>query len=114
MQISGEQTTGAVASLDATNDTNRWYAVCVKQRAESVSTTCLQYKGYRYLAPTQLVKKKLSDRTKIVERPLFPGYLFCRLNVNDRLPVLITPGVLSIVSLGKEPAPIPEHEIDAI
>jgi transcription antitermination factor NusG len=40
--------------------------------------------------------------------------LFCRMNPNDRLPVLITPGVVQIVGRGKTPIPLEEHEIVAI
>src|SRR5229473_2231207 len=55
-----------------------------------------------------------SDRTKEIDVPLFPGYLFCRMNPNDRLPVLITPGVVQIVGTGKTPIPVEEQEIAAI
>jgi transcription antitermination factor NusG len=46
--------------------------------------------------------------------PLFPGYLFCRFDAQFRLPILTTPGVMSIVGLGKSPVAIPDPEIDAI
>jgi transcription antitermination factor NusG len=50
-----------------------------------------------------------------IERPLFPGYVFCRLNPSERLvPVLTSPGVVSLIGSGKQPAPIPEVEIDAV
>ena len=49
-----------------------------------------------------------------VELPLFPGYLFCRFDVRERMPILSVPGVLSILGFGKEPVPIPESEIAAI
>ena len=37
------------------------------------------------------------------ERPLFPGYMFCRFDAKKRLPILMTTGVISVVSFGKEP-----------
>ena len=46
--------------------------------------------------------------------PLFPGYLFCRMNPHNRLPVLQTPGVIQIVGVGKSPIPVEEEEIAAI
>src|SRR6202790_3054163 len=55
-----------------------------------------------------------SDRIKEVEVPLFPGYLFCRMNPHNRLPVLMTPGVIQIVGEGKTPIPVAEEEIAAI
>jgi transcription antitermination factor NusG len=46
--------------------------------------------------------------------PLFPGYLFCRMNPDDRLPVLMTPGLIQIVGVGKKPLAVDEQEIAAI
>jgi transcription antitermination factor NusG len=49
-----------------------------------------------------------------VAAPLFPGYVFCRFNAHNRLPVLVTPGVLSVVGRGRVPVPVEDAEIDAI
>lgn len=54
------------------------------------------------------------DRTKSQEMPLFPGFIFCRLNARQRIPVLLLPGVLSIVGTGTVPTAIPDEEILAI
>src|SRR5260370_22602898 len=51
---------------------------------------------------------------KEIEVPLFPGYIFCRMNPHNRLPVLMTPGVIQIVGVGKIPIPVEEEEIVAI
>ena len=64
--------------------------------------------------PTYVLKRRWSDRVKLLELPLFPGYVFCRLDPLVRLPVLTTPGVLSIVGSGKEPIAIPEKQIDDV
>jgi transcription antitermination factor NusG len=45
---------------------------------------------------------------------LFPGYVYCRLNPDDRLPVLSIPGVVGLVGFGKGPTAIPDHEIEDI
>jgi transcription antitermination factor NusG len=49
-----------------------------------------------------------------VEEPFFPGYVFCRFDVRDRMPVLNTPGVVSIIGIGKTPAPVEDAEIAAL
>lgn len=59
-------------------------------------------------------RRRWSDRIKEIEQPLFPGYVFCRFNPCNRLPILTTPGVLSIVGVAKAPAPIPDSEIYAV
>jgi len=70
--------------------------------------------GYEYYLPMSCSTRKWSDRWKKVETPLFPGYLFCRMNPNDRLPVLTTPGIIQIVGIGKTPVPVEEDEIVAL
>ena len=47
--------------------------------------------------------------------PLFPGYLFCRLDLNTRLlPLFTTPGVVRLLGVGQTPLPVDDCEIDAI
>ena len=59
-------------------------------------------------------KRRWADRTKVVECALFPGYLFCRMDLGQRVPLLNTVGVASIVGMGKCAAPVPDGEIAAI
>ena len=49
-----------------------------------------------------------------MEVPLFPGYLFCRFNLRDRLPILKTPGMISIVGSAKVPIAVDDAEITAL
>lgn len=91
-----------------------WYALRVKSNFEKLTSQILQQKGYEAFLPTYHTRNRWSDRMKSVERPLFPGYLFCRFDQGDRLPILVTPGVVSVVGLGKTPAPIPEAEIQSV
>jgi transcription antitermination factor NusG len=82
---------------------------------EAQVSISLRGKGYEEFAPVYRSRRRWSDRVKELELPLFPGYVFCRLNIRDRLlPVLTTFGVKGIVSAGRSPIPIDEHEIDAI
>jgi transcription antitermination factor NusG len=91
-----------------------WYAILTKTGREKNATLLLENSGFECYLPVSKSSRKWSDRTKQIDVPLFPGYLFCRMNPNDRLPVLITPGVVQIVGRGKTPVPIEEHEIVAI
>ncbi len=74
----------------------------------------LEGKGYEPFLPVYQRSRQWSDRQKKLDAPLFPGYLFCRLDPEQRMPVLTTPGVLSIVGSGKTPEPIPDSEIASI
>ena len=91
-----------------------WYAVHVRPRFESRISTVLQSKGYEEFLPTYRCRRRWSDRMKELDLPLFPGYLFSRFDVRERLPILKSPGVIGIVGLAKTPLPVPDDEIEAI
>ncbi len=95
-------------------DLRRWYALQVRTRWESSTSLLLAGKGYQTLLPTYGTKKSWSGRVREVTAPLFPGYVFCQFDVHDRLPVLVTPGVISVVGRGKVPVPVEDTEIGAI
>lgn len=91
-----------------------WYAIRVKPRFERVVHENLTAKGFRAFLPLYKERRRWSDRVKLVELPLFPGYVFCSLDIQRRLPVLQTPGVLHFVSFDGEPAEVDGSEIDAL
>jgi len=91
-----------------------WYAVRVRTRAETTVNQVLRSRDIETLCPTYKSSRIYSDRVKNVEQALFPGYLFCRINWSDRLPILSTPGVDSIVGFGREPHPVDPLEMQAL
>jgi transcription antitermination factor NusG len=96
------------------HDVSKWYAVRVKSRFEKTVSDALRHKGYSEFCPTYAETHQWSDRLKRIYKPLFPGYVFCRFDVNNRLPILITPGVVGIAGFGKMPVPVESHEIQTI
>jgi len=93
---------------------SQWYAFKVRAGSEVRLSSALGRKGFDIFLPTYVEVRKYSDRLKNVNAPLFPGYLFSRLDVAKRLPVLKTPGVNSIVGPGGVPQPIEDNEIERI
>ena len=91
-----------------------WYALRIQSRLSSLAADTLRGKGYEEFLPLYRARRRWSDRVKQVELPLFPGYLFCQFDVNDRLPILTTPGVIGIVGAGKLPIHVDVEEIEAI
>ena len=91
-----------------------WFAIQVRARHESGVASFLEGKGYELFLPLHTCRKLWSDRIKKVEAPLFPGYLFCRFDPRDRLPILKTPGVVQIAGYNRSPVPVDESEIRAI
>src|SRR6201993_907371 len=91
-----------------------WFAIRVKSNFEKKVATGLRNKGLEEFLPMYQSRRCLSDRYKTVDLPLFPGYLFCRLDLDHRLPLLTTVGFLYIVSVGNKPVPVDEGEIAAV
>jgi transcription antitermination factor NusG len=91
-----------------------WFALRVRSRHENLVAAFLRGKGYEWFLPTYVSGRQWSDRVKRTELPLFPGYLFCRFNVHERLPILKTPGVISVVGIANNPIPVDEDEIAAL
>jgi transcription antitermination factor NusG len=91
-----------------------WFAILARTSREKTASLLLENAGYECFLPISKYARRWSDRTKEVEGPLFPGYFFCRMNPANRLPVLMTPGVIQIVGFGKTPIPVEEEEITAI
>jgi transcription antitermination factor NusG len=91
-----------------------WFALRVRSNFEQISGLHLRQRGFEEYLPVYRVQNRWSDRTKAVERPLFPGYVFCRMNPHNRLPVLSAPGILGVLGIGKIPVPVPDQEIEAI
>lgn len=91
-----------------------WFALRTRSKSEQLAAAGLQAKGYEQYCPSYRVRRRWSDRTVDLLVPLFPGYIFCRLQENERVSVLSTAGVAAIIGFGSQPTPIPDNEIEAI
>jgi transcription antitermination factor NusG len=74
----------------------------------------LTEKGLESYCPLNKVRRKWSDRMKIVEEPLFKSYVFVKVDDNDRAAVRMTNGAINFVYWNGKPAVIKEKEIIAI
>jgi transcription antitermination factor NusG len=93
---------------------SNWFALRVRPKHEKTVATNLSRLGFDEYVPLQRVRRLWSDRIKLLDAPLFPGYIFCRFGYADRLRVLNSPGVESIVGFGKTEVPVDDSEIDAV
>jgi transcription antitermination factor NusG len=105
---------GVSIDSDGKDITLPWYAIHVRSNFEQMVHRALEQKGYEVFSPTYRVKRRWSDRMKDIDVPLFPGYIFCRLDQQHRLPIVTTPGVVQLVGNGKKPVAITEDEITAV
>ncbi len=92
----------------------QWYAVRTAAGREKAVSAQFESKNLEQFLPLYRSRRQWSDRTKELTLPLFPGYLFCRFDFSNRLPILITPGVQLVVGYGKIPAPVPDAEIESL
>ena len=91
-----------------------WFAVRAKTTHEKRVATLFAQKGYEWFLPLYQARRRWSDRVKQVELPLFPGYVFCKFVMDERMSILTTPSVLGIAGIGPMPLPVNEREMDAI
>jgi transcription antitermination factor NusG len=94
--------------------TQEWYAVRVKSNRERVTADALKGKELDVFLPLYPSRGAKSSRTRPGQLPLFPGYVFCRFDVLRRLPILMAPGVVSIVGLGRIPQAVEAKEMERI
>ncbi|MEJ2452275.1 MAG: transcription/translation regulatory transformer protein RfaH [Gammaproteobacteria bacterium] len=93
-----------------------WYVVHTKPRQENVAVENLERQGFTTYCPLTVQAKRLRQRWHKVLEPLFPRYLFVKLNIetDDISPIRSTQGVVGLVRFGREVASIPEIVVDAI
>ena len=91
-----------------------WFAIHVKSNHEKAVCSQLTMKGFHVFLPVCRTRNRWADRFKIVETPLFRGYVFARLDPSRPNSIFSTPGVLKIVGTGRNPLPVEESEISAI
>lgn len=91
-----------------------WYAVFTCANHEKRVAEQLRMRSVEYFLPLYQSVRQWQDRRKRLELPLFPGYVFVRIPVRERLRVLEPAGVVQLVSFGGVPVPVPEEEMAAI
>lgn len=99
-----------------TNDSpaSAWYAVYTRHQHEKVAARNLAQKRFEVFLPLFQVAHRWKDRTKKLSLPLFPCYLFLRGRIEQRLDLLSTPGVCSLVTFAGQPAVVAEEEVKAV
>lgn len=89
----------------------KWLAIYTKPRWEKKVANLLAQKGIEAYCPLNKVRRKWSDRVKLVEEPLFKSYVFVKISDEERTPVRMTDGVINFVYWDGKPAIIKEKEI---
>jgi transcription termination/antitermination protein NusG len=93
-----------------------WYPLQTRYQCEKKVDTALRDQGFESFAPMQLETRRWSDRTKVVESPLFPGYTFVRMEAEPEslIRVLRLPGMVRFVTSGRELVAVPNEEMETV
>ena len=92
----------------------KWLAIYTRPRWEKKVDLLLREKGFESYCPLNKVRRKWSDRIKLVEEPLFKSYVFVKVDDASRTNVRMTSGVINFVYWNGKPAVIKEKEIGII
>jgi transcription antitermination factor NusG len=101
-----------VQGLCQVDDYPRWCAVFTLTRHEKRANAQCEQRQIESFLPLYKVQHRWKNRTTVdVELPLFASYFFVRIDPRKRVQVLQIPGVVSIVSSGHQPLPLPDDYI---
>jgi transcription antitermination factor NusG len=94
-------------------DPRRWFAVVTTPKHEKAALRHLDFAGIETFLPTYESSRTWKNRQKVtIELPLFPTYLFVRIDQGERVRVLRTPGVRQLVGNSREPLCVEDREVE--
>ena len=91
-----------------------WYAAYTSANHEKRVAQQLGIRGVEHFLPLYSSVRRWKDRRVKLDLPLFPGYVFVRMELRDRLCVLQLPGVARLVGFDGTPAALPAEEIETL
>jgi transcription antitermination factor NusG len=92
----------------------QWYAAYTSANHEKRVAQQLEGRSVEHYLPVYESVRRWKDRRVRLQMPLFPGYVFVRMALRDRLRVLAIPGVARLVGFVGRPSPVPTEDIEAI
>ncbi len=115
MEVSDRTTSPAdYPAMEASFSQPFWYAAYTCANHEKRVTQHLEKRSVEHYLPLYESARRWKDRHVHLLMPLFPGYVFVKLALRDRLQLLQIPGVVQLVSFNGHPAPLPQEDIQVI
>jgi len=93
---------------------SRWYAIYTRSRYEKKVSMELEERGLEHFLPLVPQLRYWKDRKKIVNMPIFPGYVFVNINISEKIRVLRANGVVRFIEFNGSPSPIPDAQIEDV
>ncbi len=114
MADSAPATYSAAAVLPAALAEQHWYAAYTCAQHEKRVAAELGMREVEHFLPLYSSVRRWKDRRVQLEFPLFPGYVFVRLALCDRLRVVQIPSVVRLVGFGGLPTALPDSEMEIL
>ena len=95
--------------------TEKWYVLYTKSQHERLVEEQLLKRGVEAYTPKLTLKRKWSDRVKLIEEPLFKSYCFAKFSLQeDKIKILSQQGVAKIVNFDNKCVPVEDSVIDSL
>ncbi len=91
-----------------------WYAAYTCANHEKRVAAKLGVREVEHFLPVYSSVRRWKDRRVQLDLPLFPGYVFVRLALRDRLRVIQIPSVVRLVGFNGLPAALPDEEMEIL
>jgi transcription antitermination factor NusG len=91
-----------------------WYAVYMSSKREKRVADQLAQRSVEHFLPLYDTVRRWKDRRVELKLPLFPGYIFVRIALKDRLNVLKVPGVVRILGVNGIPTQVPRDQVESL
>jgi transcriptional antiterminator RfaH len=115
--ISSNETT-PLSTESSAPSTLSWYLVHTKPRQEDIALANLQRQGYTCYLPQMRIERIRRRKAEVATEPMFPRYLFVRLDSSDQgkswSPIRSTLGVSQLVHFGARAAKVDDTLVDLL
>jgi transcription antitermination factor NusG len=92
----------------------RWYVACTFSRHEKAIADRLKSKDVETYLPLYWTMRSWGQRRVRLELPLFPGYVFVKMEITRKARILAHPGVVRLVGLNGKATPLADDDIDKL
>lgn len=105
---------GAAVAHSVLQAQSHWYAAYTCAQHEKRVAEQLAERAVEHFLPLYSSVHRWKDRRVRLELPLFPGYVFVRLALRDRLRVLQIPSVVRLIGFGGLPTALPDEQVEIL
>jgi transcriptional antiterminator NusG len=98
------------------NIEQQWFVLLTKSNFENVVCERIYQKNFEIFLPKIKIKSRQRNKKTMIERPLFPGYIFVKTYTDPQthLNILKTPGAVRLLGNKDNPVPVPTTQIESL